>query len=97
LSFISFSKRKNNSGAETIFGRRGGREEARPKAPKSGTRRKESSLELERFLSRKNERSPKKRSSLDLERFFFVPKIAQDTGLRGGKIRPGEATYFPRL
>jgi len=41
------------------------------------------------FFCPENKRSSKKRSSPDLER-FSVPKMAQDTGIRGGgKSRPG--------
>jgi len=47
------------------------------------------------FFCPENERFPKKkRSSPDLER-FSVPNMAQDTDLRGGKIRPGGAKIFP--
>jgi len=89
-----------NSGAGTIFGQGG----ARPRSPKSGTRNRGLRCNWRVFVSRKQAFSKKKRSShfFDPKTSFlqkksfrwilgrcFVLNTAHDTGLSGGKSRPG--------
>jgi len=64
----------------------GGGGGARPRAPKSGKRNK---VLVPKTSVLQKIKIKIKKSSPDLKR-FLVPKMAQDTGLRGAKISPGE-------
>jgi len=78
----------HRSGAETIFGQWG-----QDRERQNREREIEVFAGIGAFFVPKTSVLQQKRSSPDLKR-FLVPKMAQDTGLRGSKVAQGRPKYF---